>query len=364
MTLSFSNDGADDSIEARTVTTTGQESDSHFPTPFRPAGSTARAVAALTLLTVALVGFRAAPAPADDAAALRARRDALLLRIAAQTDQAEHDAAAVVFAEAREDQAASAFADARQRLQTRAVDAYIYGLTRAAQDLARPNIYLEAAFRADRQAVTDLRATRAQRTAAVTQAEQARDVSRDASAALESERAQLETTIAHQDALDAQLQAAAAARRAAEAAQQAASTPVVDAFETDPAARARHQTATIRQRQIMAAFPFGPVNGVPPGLKATGQVLNGPASWYGPGFDGRPTASGAIYDQEGWTVASKELPLGTILLVSENGRQVLLLVNDRGPYVTGWILDLSHAAATALAHPGVGVVSAQILVPG
>ena len=53
-----------------------------------------------------------------------------------------------------------------------------------------------------------------------------------------------------------------------------------------------------------------------------------------------------------------------MLLVSENGRQALLLVNDRGPYVDGWILDLSHAAATALAHPGVGVVTAQVLLPG
>ena len=50
-------------------------------------------------------------------------------------------------------------------------------------------------------------------------------------------------------------------------------------------------------------------------------------------------------------------------VVSENGRNVLLLVNDRGPYVDGWILDLSHAAATALNHPGVGVVTAQVLMP-
>jgi rare lipoprotein A len=49
--------------------------------------------------------------------------------------------------------------------------------------------------------------------------------------------------------------------------------------------------------------------------------------------------------------------------VSENGRSVLLLVNDRGPYVDGWILDLSHAAEVALDHPGVGVVTAQILAP-
>jgi rare lipoprotein A (peptidoglycan hydrolase) len=302
-----------------------------------------------------------AAAAADD---VRARRAALLTRIAAETDRAENDQAAVVVAEGRQRHAEAAFADARRRVRARAVDAYIYGLSRAAADLARPSVLLEAAFRADRRAIADLRAARSARAEAVTGAEVARDASRTAQARLEAERAQLEATIAQQDALDLQVQAAVAARKAALAAQQAAGQPVVDIYETDPAARARHQVATVRQRQILGAYPFGPVTGVPAGLHPTGQVLTGPASWYGPGFDGRPTASGAIYDQEGWTCASKELPLGTILLVSENGRQVLLLVNDRGPYVNGWILDLSHAAATALAHPGVGAVTAQVLTPG
>jgi len=188
-----------------------------------------------------------------------------------------------------------------------------------------------------------------------------RDASRAIQVQLDSERSQLEAPIAHQDALDAQLQVAAAARKAAEQAQAAANQAVLDRYETDPAARTRHRVATVNQRGIMGRYPFGPVAGIPPGLKATGQVITGPASWYGPGFDGRPTASGAIYDQEGWTCASKELPLGTILLVSENGRSVLLLVNDRGPYVDGWILDLSHAAANALGHGGVSPVTAQVL---
>jgi rare lipoprotein A (peptidoglycan hydrolase) len=313
----------------------------------------------------ALVGFNAlvpaAHAAPDDP---RARRDALLLRIAAQTDEAEHDQAEVVVAEGRQRQATVVLGAARKRLQERAIDAYIYGFTRAVQDLAHPNIYLEAAFRADRQAIARLRAARDASDGAEANAENARDASRSVARQLDAERSQLEALIAHQDALDAELQAAAAARRAAMAAQEAADQPVIDAFETDPAARRRHQIATIRQRQLMATWPFGPVTDVPAGLKATGDVITGPASWYGPGFDGRPTASGAIYDQEGWTCASKELPLGTMLLVSENGRQVLLLVNDRGPYVDGWILDLSHAAATALAHPGVGVVTAQVLTPG
>src|SRR5205085_5448535 len=138
---------------------------------------------------------------------------------------------------------------------------------------------------------------------------------------------------------------------------------VVQRTATPPVRRTTvpHAVTQGRQAALLARFPFGPVSGVPPGLHPTGQVLSGPASWYGPGFDGRLTASGAIYDQEGWTCASKELPFGTILLVSENGHQVVLLVNDRGPYVDGWILALSHAAATALHHPGVGPVTAQLL---
>ena len=317
-------------------------------------------------MAVAALALGALPTPARAASTgddLRARRDALLARIAAQTDDAERDQAAVVAAEARQRSAGTALASARQHLQARAVEAYMYGLVRSAANLARPNVYLEEAFKADQQAIANLRTARATRVDAVGDAESARDASRAAQAQLESERVALEATMAHQDALDAQLQAAAAARKAAQQAQAAASQAVLDRFETDPAARNRHRVATVNQRQIMGRWPFGPAAGVPPGLKATGQVLNGPASWYGPGFDGRPTASGAIYDQEGWTCASKELPLGTILLVSENGRQVLLLVNDRGPYVEGWILDLSHAAATALAHPGVGVVTAQVLIP-
>jgi rare lipoprotein A (peptidoglycan hydrolase) len=322
-----------------------------------------RVLAFLIVVALALGAVPAAARAAGTGDDLRVRRAALLSRIAAQTDEAEQDQAAVVVAEQREQEAAAALANSRQHLQTRAVDAYMYGLTRSLENLARPNIYLEEAFKADQRAVADLRAARAARAGAIGTAESARDASRGVQVQLDSERSQLEATIAHQDALDAQLQAAAAARKAAADAQAAANQAVVDRYETDPAARTRHRVATVNQRGIMGRYPFGPVSGIPTGLKATGQAITGPASWYGPGFDGRPTASGAIYDQEGWTCASKELPLGTILLVSENGRSVLLLVNDRGPYVDGWILDLSHAAEVALDHPGVGVVTAQILAP-
>ncbi|MDQ3757356.1 MAG: septal ring lytic transglycosylase RlpA family protein [Actinomycetota bacterium] len=129
----------------------------------------------------------------------------------------------------------------------------------------------------------------------------------------------------------------------------------------------RHRKATQRQQELMRQWPFGPLppgGGLPPGLRATGQRVEGLASWYGPGFDGRPTASGAIYDQEAFTVASKELPLGTFLVVSRGAARVLLLVNDRGPYIEGRVLDLSRAAAVALGVGGLAPVTAEVVAPG
>ena len=65
------------------------------------------------------------------------------------------------------------------------------------------------------------------------------------------------------------------------------------------------------------------------------EARTGLASWYGPGFEGLPTASGEPYDPYGYTVAHKTMRLGTELLVSYRGRSVQVTVNDRGPYVAG-----------------------------
>ncbi len=76
----------------------------------------------------------------------------------------------------------------------------------------------------------------------------------------------------------------------------------------------------------------------------------GIASWYGPGFHGRQTASGVLYDQNLMVAAHKTLPFGTVARVTnlENGLQVEVCVVDRGPYVKGRIIDLSASAARAL----------------
>ena len=85
---------------------------------------------------------------------------------------------------------------------------------------------------------------------------------------------------------------------------------------------------------------------------APGEVFRqeGIASWYGTQFDGRPTASGEIFDSTKLTAAHPTLPFGTMLRVTNrnNNRQVSVRVNDRGPFVGGRIIDVSHAAAEYL----------------
>ena len=79
-------------------------------------------------------------------------------------------------------------------------------------------------------------------------------------------------------------------------------------------------------------------------------VEEGEASWYGPGFDGKPTASGEIFDQDDLTAAHPNLPLGATAEVTnlENGRSVEVEINDRGPQVDGRAIDLSKGAAEQL----------------
>lgn len=94
----------------------------------------------------------------------------------------------------------------------------------------------------------------------------------------------------------------------------------------------------------------------------------GIASWYGPGFHGKSTASGEIYDQNALTAAHPTLPLPVIVRVThlENGRSLLLRVNDRGPFVDGRIIDVSRSAAERLGfrHQGLAWVRVQYVSGG
>jgi len=129
-----------------------------------------------------------------------------------------------------------------------------------------------------------------------------------------------------------------------------------------PAQTVRGTAAAAAQAPVIAVLAAAGQD-YPRGYAPTGDVLRGTASWYGPGFVGNPTASGAPYDPEQLTCANKELPLGTVIRVSANGRAVSCLVNDRGPYVGDRILDMSRAGSRALGYDGLAEVAIEVLRP-
>jgi rare lipoprotein A len=93
---------------------------------------------------------------------------------------------------------------------------------------------------------------------------------------------------------------------------------------------------------------------------ASGKVIqNGKASWYGPGFHGKRTASGETFNTNELTAAHRTLPFGTKVKVvnKQTGRSVVVRINDRGPYAHGRVIDLSRASAQAIGIDGVGSVS-------
>ncbi|HEV7344334.1 MAG TPA: septal ring lytic transglycosylase RlpA family protein [Devosia sp.] len=91
-------------------------------------------------------------------------------------------------------------------------------------------------------------------------------------------------------------------------------------------------------------------------------VMSGVASWYGPGFHGRTTANGERYDMNGMTAAHKSLKFGTKVKVTNanNGKSVVVRINDRGPFVGGRVIDLSKGAATAIDMIGSGTAKVSI----
>ena len=88
----------------------------------------------------------------------------------------------------------------------------------------------------------------------------------------------------------------------------------------------------------------------------------GRASWYGPHFDGQPTANGETFDMNALTAAHRTLPLGSRVLVHnlENDRRVVVRINDRGPYIQGRDIDLSYGAARQLGMVPDGIARVEI----
>lgn len=101
-----------------------------------------------------------------------------------------------------------------------------------------------------------------------------------------------------------------------------------------------------------------------PAVQST-KTIHGTASWYGPRFQGRPTASGERFDKEKLTAAHPTLPFDTLVRVTNetNGKSVVVRINDRGPYAGDRIIDLSQRAAQVigLLKTGVGEVRLDVL---
>lgn len=115
---------------------------------------------------------------------------------------------------------------------------------------------------------------------------------------------------------------------------------------------------------------FCPTSHADSGLLTAGTAENipkafsGNASWYGPGFHGKKTASGEIFDMNKYTAAHLKLPFATRVLVEDprTGNTVIVKVNDRGPYVRSRIMDLSKGSAKKLGTLSHGVAYIDCLV--
>lgn len=113
----------------------------------------------------------------------------------------------------------------------------------------------------------------------------------------------------------------------------------------------------------MPVFRFILLIAVMTAVSCSDQTLQeGEASWYGQGFDGKRTSSGEIYHAEDSTAAHRTLPFGTVVRVInvENGKEVNVRINDRGPYAEDRIIDLSRSAAEAIGMLDSGVARVRL----
>lgn len=146
--------------------------------------------------------------------------------------------------------------------------------------------------------------------------------------------------------------------------------------------QARRYTAETRQQWRLSSIPVGTTIPratatvdshpgdvylisayMPRQYLSSGQTFTAVSSWYGPGFNGRTTASGQVFNEDDFTCASRTLPFGTVLALTRGDRRVIVYVNDRGPYIAGRDLDLSKAAASALGFSGVASVQVELVAP-
>lgn len=130
--------------------------------------------------------------------------------------------------------------------------------------------------------------------------------------------------------------------------------------------RTVHRRVALLSSVLLAGGCAG--NPGPPPMRSVdaGWRQEGDASWYGPGFDGKRTASGEVYDMEALTAAHRELPFGSRVRVLnlDNGRETQVRINDRGPFARGRVIDLSRAAAREIGMLASGTARVRVEVLG
>lgn len=137
-----------------------------------------------------------------------------------------------------------------------------------------------------------------------------------------------------------------------------------------PARAPRHAPAAAQpsnQPSIQPSVPHHKTTTVtPPAPVPIIQGERGIASWYGHPYHGRPTANGEIYNMYGISAAHRTLPFGTRVVVHDmdNGEQVEVRINDRGPFVEGRIIDLSYGAARVIGLDRAGIAHVQLEILG
>jgi rare lipoprotein A len=133
-----------------------------------------------------------------------------------------------------------------------------------------------------------------------------------------------------------------------------------------------NHTSHIRQAILwtvtLTGMLFGACSWVPKGDAQfdVGIKDRGVASWYGEQFHGKQAANGEIFNMEALTAAHRTMPIGSVVRVVNlsNGRHIHVRITDRGPYVNGRILDLSHAAAVQLGMEHGGLTYVQVEIVG
>lgn len=141
---------------------------------------------------------------------------------------------------------------------------------------------------------------------------------------------------------------------------------VIDLRRTAEASPAQADSGQLRNTTEAGAQPWLERERVGPPYQANGRWYvptpepgysqSGQASWYGPNFHGQRAANGDVFDQEALTAAHPTLPLNSLVQVTnlENGREVIVRVIDRGPFVGERLIDLSHASAVVLGFEQAG----------